>query len=140
MEMNPLRCCGVKELNLLSSYDSAKAAFKAWANLTYLRTGYILGADGVARTGPDPYTKFRYVLFSQANIPTYAETFSRKKYGEKFARLITDNHLGTVLETTSNINPNSINSLKVWLWTVDHEACAAYAKKLTVEKTSVEVK
>jgi len=107
MQLDHLNCCGIREISGLCGYSTGAAAFKAYLRQT-LRCGL---------------THFRYVIFSQANRDEDAG--SREEYGENFAAYLRDHKLGDVIETGEYVNPNSGNLLKVWIWTVDHDAVNA---------------
>ena len=115
MEILNLSCCGVKEIRGLSYSGSASEAFREFGKLTFQRTQLDLQGN----PQPAPIDKFRYVLFSQAGKPEY-------EYGTAFAEFLREHNLGTILETSFNLNPNSGNQLKVWLWTVDWGAVKAW--------------
>lgn len=45
----------------------------------------------------------------------------RKKYGKNLHKYIIKNHLGEVIKSKSQINPNSSNSLTMWIWTLNRK-------------------
>lgn len=140
MELNNLRCCGVKEISELSIYGSPEEALLAFDNLTYGKLIKKYKPNGVDYSWKaDPFGRFRYVMFTQANAPDRGPgKTGRNLYGEKFAALITENGLGNLHETTDNINPNSSNNVKVWLWTIDHDATKAFITKLKDPKNNLQ--
>ena len=118
-----LSCCGVKEIRGLSEHTSAVDAFRAFGAVTCLRmmtdsTGKTC-LDKSGKPIPDPMERFRYVIFTQARKPDY-------EYGEGFAAFLKGNMRGQIQETTFNMNPNSGNQLKVWLWTIDWDTVKAW--------------
>jgi hypothetical protein len=54
--------------------------------------------------------------------------------GHAFAKFLKDNKLGTVVSTKPQINLNTGNTIKAWLWTVDREALVAWHKKNPLTK------
>lgn len=52
----------------------------------------------------------------------------KKKYGKDLAKYIVKNNLGEVGTLPSNKNPNSGNSLKVWLWRINFITLAEWYK------------
>lgn len=135
MEILNLKCCGIKEIAGLSHHETTKGALKSFGELTYFAARNVKGPKEPPVMVPAPIERFRYVIFSQANTPGYLESLSRSKYGEKFAALILKERLGTLIETTPNINPNSNNMLRVWVWTIDHDRTKAYIEGLRKAKT-----
>lgn len=119
MDLNDMACCGVKEMDGLSTFRSAQEAMRAFAGCT------VEGAqprDGYGYYDPWVGNRFRYVIFSQAG--------ARSRYGTRFAAFIRDNGLGDVVKTAGrHINPNSNRILKVWIWTVDHEAVSEWVNR-----------
>lgn len=112
------KCCGVKELHGLSFYSQDPA--------TFLKFHFRRDRASWEATSEDNYhidrlfsPNFRYAYFTQAGR---AQT-----YGEEFATYIKDQQLGEVVETTLNVNPNSGNELKMWVWTVDHDRLGEWA-------------
>lgn len=85
-------CCGIREIAYLADHRSPAEAVETFKDRTREKN-------------------FRYVVFSQA--------FKSARYGMKFAAYIKEQGLGEVSETSWNINPNSKNQLKVWVWAVD---------------------
>lgn len=116
-------CCGIREISGLSycrdkkGLYSAKQAMREVFQQCY---GQPPGCQDV---------KWRYAIFSEANPP---DAEAPLNYGTKFCAYILENGLGTVIETGNNINPNSENLLKVWVWTMDHDAMRAWGKKSKV--------
>lgn len=113
MYFNYPACCGIREIADLSRAASARVAFNQY---------YTLVVDHGAF--------HRYVMFTQANRLDAAR---RVTYGERFTAYIRKHNLGAVIETEENINPNSGNLLKVWIWTVDHDAVRGHATELEVK-------
>ena len=124
MELSNLRCCGVKEIAGLSFTTSAQHAIRQFGDLTYYRQV----KDCNNKILPAPFENFRYVMFTQANMPG-----GMAKYGDSFAAFIQKHKLGSLVETPYNLNPNSGNQVKVWLWTVDHPKVKALLAKLHKE-------
>src|SRR3990167_6150578 len=111
MELLCYRCCGIREIAGLSSYTTPEAAFRAMSKLAWVRTDMVLGPNRISVMGWVPQDRFRYVIFSQA--------LTDATYGIRFADFILTKKLGALHETDFNLNPNSRNQLKVWMWTVD---------------------
>ena len=128
MELNNLRCCGVKEITGLSYTESATKAIRQFGDLTYYRQVKQYLGSGHSETVPAPMENFRYVMFTQANA-----TGGTATYGDRFAAFIQKHKLGALIETPYNMNPNSGNNVKVWLWTVDHPRVKALLAKLRKE-------
>ena len=121
LSISNMQCCGIKELAGLSTCNSATDAMRQFGKLTHGRT--YQDTAGIIRAAP--FVQFRYVVFTQA----------RSGYGQDFAQLITKAKLGELIETSSNVNPNSSNYVKVWVWTVDHVALKGYLDNLALNAT-----
>lgn len=119
LELTGMKCCGIRELSGLSHQDNPQKSMYQFARLTYLREIEDSTKKGSFLKRPDP--GFRYILFSQARRDN--------KYGVEFGAYIESNGLGKVAETPFNVNPNSSNPLKIFIWTVDHDALKAWVKK-----------
>ena len=52
-----------------------------------------------------------------------------KKIGNSLAKYIKKNKLGLITKSPSRINPNSGNSLKVWIWTLNKQNLRNYWNK-----------
>ena len=132
MMLRSMSCCGVREVSGLSGHKSAPEAMRSLC-------GYVLKPDGgyptsdgspvkpgdtTFRAGFNP--RFRYVFFTQAQ-PSKMEGAG---YGFSFAAFIRKHKLGEVVIASEgdHVNPNSGNQLKMWTWTVDHEALAKWFK------------
>ena len=112
-------CCGVKELNRLSDYNTPRSALEGFGTAIYNVDRY--KETGYREHKGEPLVQrdnFRYAVFTCA----WSRSSMPKTYGQGFADYIIKHNLGEVIETGVHINPNSNNNLKVWLWTVDHDA------------------
>lgn len=99
-------CCGVKEI--VDICDEKLNNESLLRDITDLR--YEDGDKG----------NCCYYFFTDINLCEYGN--SLKKY-------ITDNKLGTVTRSGAKKNPNSGNSIKVYLWTVNNGALYLWHKK-----------
>src|SRR5882762_10220520 len=108
MEVNDsMDCCGIREINNLKDHRDPESAMKAFM-------GEIAPIEYAYGGGEQRRDKFRYAIFSGAG--------RRSLYAPRFAAYITMHNLGEIVHTGYHLNPNSMNQLKVWVWTVDHEA------------------
>lgn len=165
MEVNyMMRCCGVKELNTISSYRSAKEAMLGFCaiiypekervkerwDLTFERAKtmkydpYSYGFLGATSTGavfdnPLQYSRFRFGIFTEAisqNSIDTGRTGWAYQYGQMFAKLIQDRKLGSLVSTEKHeLNPNSGQFVKVWVWGIDHEALKKWYNKNREDKS-----
>ena len=102
-----MSCCGVRELHNLRWHKNPKVAMKDFCReIRPLKSRYSPDFP------PRPRDKFRYAIFT---------SHRKGKYGLAFANYITEQKLGKVISTGDNINPNTRNSVNVWVWTVNHE-------------------
>ena len=119
MELREMKCCGLREMDRLSTHGTPEGALQSFALNTVLYTVW----DPRNRINVStPIVNFRYVIFTQARKDAF--------YGENFAALIRKNALGDVVETDFKVNPNSTNLLKVWVWDVDFPKVAECVKKM----------
>ena len=123
LEFGNLMCCGVKELRGVSHFKTPEDVIRALNELTYSRQT-IVGVNrqtGKTIYKPEPFSRFRYILFSQAR--------QEADYGFRLAAFVRDKQLGSLVETDFHLNPNSGNMLKVWIWTVNHDATEQWLKE-----------
>lgn len=170
MEVNyQMRCCGVKELNQLSSYGSAEAAMLGFCGILYpspeqmkqrwdltlkraeqdkvdpYSPGYLGGwTTGAVYDNVAQYSRFRFGIFTEARSQDAIDE-GRKgygyEYGHKFADLIRKEKLGSLVCTEKHeLNPNSGQYVKVWVWGIDHTALQAWYKKNRKDKSWVQKK
>lgn len=125
MNIRPMSCCGVKELDGMAYFDTPQAAFIDFANQIY---------------EPNSATncRFRYVVFTEASLVD-VKPEHLAHYGVDFEAYILKHTLGTVLKTTPNLNPNSGRNVIVYVWTLDHGQCRKHLKELSKEVRKVRV-
>jgi hypothetical protein len=115
-------CCGLREISGLSSYSAHTRKMKTIDE--HLSVMYWQ----VYHKNPDYPTareNWRYAIFTEA----WRQDGAQYGYGEAFATYIREHGLGDVIETTGeHVNPNSGNVLKVWVWTIDHDAVRPLAE------------
>lgn len=119
MYLSSYSCCGVREIGTLGAHRGPGEALWAFAS----EVGYN-GIPGIANRGFGN-DRFRFVIFSQAQSVPGKDL----KYGDKFAAYIANHDLGEVISTGIHVNPNSGNHLKVFVWTIDHEAVKSLLTK-----------
>lgn len=125
-------CCGIREITSLSRDPNPQAAIISFGMQCYEKH---LKGEKKNEWGDDvriDRDNFRYALFSQASYPLSPPAV----YGERFAAYILENGLGEIIETGTHINPNSKNKLKVWVWTVDHDAVKEHLATIGYKKGS----
>lgn len=125
-ELNSLSgCCGLRELNNLSHYGVDTEGNPRMTLRDFYKTTY-----GVTKERPWQEKKFRYIIFTEASR-LYRQQHSWYGYGTKFAAYLLENKLGEVVIASEgeHINPNSLRKLKMWVWTIDHDAVEAFGKK-----------
>lgn len=115
MHLIGMNCCGVREIALLREIRNPESAMKEFLRQIAPEPYYCYAGEGMRRRD-----KFRYVIFTATKTG---------KYGTRFAKLIEDEKLGTLISTDYNKNPNTGHLVKVWVWTVDHEALKAWKAK-----------
>lgn len=110
MYFSGVSCCGIREMGGLSEHEGHMEGFMREMGKHTIDPGTTTGS------------RWRYCIFSQAN--------KGRKYGIELAAYIKEHNLGDVVETGWNVNPNSGNDLKVWMWTVDWDAFRAHYQKV----------
>lgn len=107
MDLIPMRCCGIKEVNGISHVRGQTAAMRQICSKLSMTT----------RNGTPNCS---HLIFSEADGRLYVA------YGDKLAAFITRNNLGHVVGSEEARNPNSGHMLKVWVWTLDKVALKAW--------------
>jgi hypothetical protein len=166
MQLNyQMQCCGVHEISMLSSHDSAESAMLSFCKIIYpvqkendklwqqaMKNAKAAGANswdarfsggfrhGAIYQDVAQYSKFRFAVFTEAIQKDEARTGFPFTYGRKFAAFIKKNKLGSLVETEQHeLNPNSGYHVKVFVWGVDHSALAKwYEKNYPKEKSWAE--
>jgi hypothetical protein len=72
-----------------------------------------------------------HLFFSDNHAQMYrnAEWVKWKPYGQPMADFITENKLGSVVHIEAAENPNSGNTLEMWVWTPDEDALTEWCDK-----------
>lgn len=120
MEIRPMSCCGVRELNGLSWETEPEMSFISFANQIY----------DLAPNAPHN-CKFRYAIFTEALLADQKDRAKNFSYGLNFEAYILENKLGTVTKTGENLNPNSGRDVIVYVWTIDHDQCRKHISELS---------
>lgn len=122
MELFKLKgCCGVRELHGLSEYSTPERAMAQLGQLLGLKAIMVFN-DQEHVAGQN--VNWRHLLFGQNRTNTY---------GDRFRAYILEHKLGTVVETDTQVNPNSGNPLKIFVWTVDWPALLHHLHTLRPE-------
>ena len=105
-------CCGICEIDGLSSVDRPSQAFRqlvtrAWDD----------------RNDPAGFDHAHYI-FTQAT-----RNAASNRYGAAFAAFIRRNKLGTCAVSPTRMNPSSLNDVTAWIFTPNNKACAAYIRR-----------
>lgn len=161
LEVNyAMRCCGTHEINGLSYQSTPERAMLEFCKVIYPteaenKTKWEKACAAAAAAGChswDPrftggmnsgavyehttqYSRFRFAIFTEAVAPNeLKDTRPGRTYGRRFAKLIEQEKLGSLVSTEKHeLNPNSENLVKVWVWGIDHDALKAwYAKQMGV--------
>lgn len=114
-----LACCGVSEIHGLRRFKTPEAAMEAFAATAKKKQGPLL--PSFFNIGPPRHANRRgraFVLFTG---------IEQAKYAERFARLIRQARLGRVTSLPYQMNPNSGNMLRAWLWAPEWTAVDAWA-------------
>jgi hypothetical protein len=133
MTLHSMKQCAMQEIHGLQNHDSAEEAMKVFCRLA-------------VGTGPGPgfthmNTKYIYsfYIFSQPIHPTDKTSQLYRPYGPKFAKFITDNGLGKVMETdeVKNWAFHEQHSNKFWIWIPDQDAVMKWWKDKKPKETYV---
>lgn len=136
MDLVSTASCGVKEIDGLSSIDSAIEAMREFCEIVFAKPNNFFLSNFVKEPEPLMYC---YYLFTAAVYDQKAFTnkvtgkLSRlySPYGDEFAAFITENKLGQLFggEAIHNKSFHPDHSNKAWLWAPDREALKAWWKK-----------
>ena len=106
MQMSYNYCCGIREVHNLGADRYEDNPKKALIDILQIRF--------------EEYENSAFILFSEVR------TKKSYKYGQQLKKLIEKLNLGKVLSTNSKINPNSKNTIRVYLWEVNQKAVKDY--------------
>ncbi len=114
-----LNCCGVRELYGITGYQ------KRYLNTVIRRlvTENVIGTER---------------LYCGALVFTQAAGISKVSYGERLAKNIADNNLGTVTKLEPFKNPNTGNNITTFLWVLDYKGILKYMKENNISFTRVQ--
>lgn len=101
MTVTRMQCCGIIEINGINGREPKDTLLLA------LTPG--LHTPIIHKCG--------WVVFSQAYRPYGAAT-----YGIKFKEYLEEHKLGVVVQLEATLNKNSMNTIDVFMWKVDHDA------------------
>lgn len=121
------QACSHAELNGVGSHADPAQVIVSVCNDAQTTNHYGCGVNPVL---------FSFYVFSQAQIKGQA-AIKGETYGDRLSRFITENKLGTVIETESksNLKYHSQHHSKVFIWTVDHAAVNKWYKDYLKTKT-----
>ena len=116
-DLRSTACCGMRELHGLN--------FRNWNPVT--RTSDLSPADQLVRVvsrdcfdrDTNPYCM---VLFTDI-VSKYHQQ------GTLLANYIYDNELGDIIETPVKTNPNTNNSIRAWIWTINKTKLRSWHRK-----------
>jgi hypothetical protein len=106
VELNVTNCCGLGELHGINSFG-------------YGNSKDILYDVAVYWFDEEEFNG-RFLVFTDVN---------KCSVGDRLTNYIRRNKLGKVQVSNKELNPNSTNMLKVYLWNVDIDAFKKWAKK-----------
>ena len=97
-----MQCCGVKEIAGISNYTPRQVITQIMSHAYYKRAGLYI---------------FTGVVHGESD-----------SYGGRFAEYIRVRKLGTVTASEASRNPNTMNTVKVWVWKPNYIALAKLAE------------
>lgn len=80
------------------------------------------------RATTDKRIREAFVIFSDID-----RGYTKSSGGDALCKYIKDNNLGSIIETEPRMNPNTGNSIKVWVWSPPHESLHPKDKYLPVQ-------
>lgn len=111
-----LECCGIKEIveigETFQRYENISIVIKNVCDKRYSET-----------------TKGHSAFYVFSDIIDADDDDWKMNAGIALKKYISSKNLGTTIETTKKVNPNSGNTLKVWIWTVNNKNLLAWYKK-----------
>ena len=110
VQLNRTSCCGLREISGLGGAGTSRNALYEVAKIMYTNS-----------------KKGAFVVFSAP---------SQHKYGDNLRNLITKTRVGTVSKSRARKNPNSLNTLNVYMWSVNDKVLKRWyiAEKKRLEK------
>jgi len=106
INIEDMLCCGMRELDYIQGEETIQIILTICSDIIC------------------DENKYRHVVFSDNG---------NKISGKKLEKEIKKQKLGSIISTVSKINPNSGNSIKAWIWTIDHKALNKYWSKHKTE-------
>lgn len=122
-------CCGLYEIYNLSKHKTPEGAMRSFLSVSGFKWQPSYLPTAKVEYGERP---FSHVVFSAAHRSK--AQFEDKSYGTRFAEFIKAQGFGDVVESTTAVNPNSTNQLKIYVWTIDWKALEKWDKGETVGK------
>lgn len=137
VELLKLNCCGIKEIHGISQWAYKDPGYVVPMLKDIVKASYDFCAkvdwhDRFLYFKAPPREPFwRYFMFTQAQTPNIGSEMweLRQSYGDKLAHYIRENNLGTVTVSEENLNPNSGNRLKIFIWTFNWTDLKAWYEK-----------
>ncbi len=93
MDISETTCCGLRELSSLDGGTNQDMVLKA--------SNYIFGE----------MEDFAFFVFTDQ---------VSEGNGTSLAKFIVENNLGRITKSRSKVNPNTGNTIKVWVWEIKH--------------------
>lgn len=104
MKTRRMACCGVQELERLGEESSPTSAL-----LHLFKNNYF-------------FSSCAHFIFTAAVHSNTKPSNPRSNYGEVFKKFILGEGLGTVVCSEWKRNPNTLNWVRVYVWTFDRDA------------------
>lgn len=109
MVVNYTACCGLDEIDLLGLHKTPE---KAMALLKHAH--------------PTPSAMFLFTGVTKRRVVDHTGTYRTDDYGRAFARFVKAAGLGHVVGGKATINPETGNTIRAWVWTVNRPAYRAW--------------
>ncbi|MFA5695834.1 MAG: hypothetical protein WC917_00010 [Bacilli bacterium] len=102
--INNLDCCGIEELVDIADYETEPKTI-----IVDICTNYFENENQCA-----------FYMFSD---------IQRKRSGKNLCKFIKKHKLGLITQSPSRVNPNSGNSLTIWIWTINKRNLRSFYSK-----------
>lgn len=133
MELKVMSCCGLREIaGLARHYILGEEKISAQNMKDFV--GQVFTNNGSSSYASLAATRFAVAIFTQAVVKGYGNV----PYGELFKKFIEKERLGVVVANEWAVNPNTMNPIRVYAWTIHWERLAHWAQSegLTKERAA----
>lgn len=131
MEIVSTKCCGINEIDKLGEHNTPEGAMLSFCESQLETNNKFVNPSGVKEAAGTKNAICTHYFFTGAVYPkdlTASGRVRKDHYGVAFAKFITDNDMGTVIETPCAVNEawHPDHSVMAWMWTPNFNAVRAW--------------